>query len=75
MSHRLLVDAETAAADAATFQKFLFQHQYPSDCSRTIGMTTAKAYFYSLGIGLCIQAHGRYMPLASAAWREALLAE
>ena len=54
--------ASVEAADAARFQAYLRQRQYPPDCSRTVGVLTAAGYqrdgtlykgdyFNSLGLG------------------------
>ena len=43
--------ASTARADAATFQRFLHAHQYPADCSATVGARARAGYFGALGLG------------------------
>ena len=38
-------------ADAARFQRFLHERQFPADCGATVGARTRRDYFYALGLG------------------------
>ena len=44
-------ELDVAASDAARFQSWIRERQYPSDCAATTGFFTRQDYFYKLGLG------------------------
>ena len=44
-------ELDIAASDAARFQSWIRERQYPSDCAATTGFFTRQDYFYKLGLG------------------------